>query len=63
MLQAICAVPGVCRWYLTATPLQNRIDDLFTAFVFLRLKPWCEWEQWKQAIKGGNEQGMKRLKV
>ncbi|KAA8909962.1 SNF2 family N-terminal domain-containing protein [Sphaerosporella brunnea] len=37
--QAICAFMAECRWAVTATPLQNDLNDISTLFNFLRYEP------------------------
>lgn len=47
--QATRALKTDCRWVVTATPIQNRLSELFSLFRFLRLYPYgehngLEWE-------------------
>lgn len=36
------------RWCLSGTPMQNRIDELYPVFRFLRLEPYCVWEKFRR---------------
>lgn len=53
------------RWCLTATPIQNKIEELYSLIKFLRIRPFCEWEEFRDCInkpmKNGNTK--KALKV
>jgi SNF2 family DNA or RNA helicase len=35
---------------MTATPIQNSLNDLFAAFHFLKYKPYSEYTSWKASI-------------
>ncbi|KAJ6469390.1 SNF2 family N-terminal domain-containing protein [Mycena sanguinolenta] len=57
------------RWCLTATPMQNEVDEFFSLLKFLRIKPLNEWDRFNQLIakpisKGaGANLALKRLQV
>nr|GAT50030.1 DNA repair protein RAD5 [Mycena chlorophos] len=58
------------RWCLTATPMQNTVEDFFSLFHFLHIKPLNEWSRFSQLIAGPIDKGhgdaglaMKRLQV
>ena len=38
--QAACRVMSFCRWALTGTPIQNRLDDFGSLLKFLRVSPF-----------------------
>ncbi|KAL1921399.1 uncharacterized protein VTP21DRAFT_11115 [Calcarisporiella thermophila] len=38
------------RWCLSATPLQNNLEELFSLFHFLRIRPMCEWDNFRTQI-------------
>ncbi|VUC30344.1 unnamed protein product [Clonostachys rosea] len=61
---------GVHRWCLSGTPMMNGVDELFSLLAFLRIKPYCVWEKFRQAFgtlfgKKGDPQSeaMSRLRV
>ena len=60
---AVCALSAVHRWYVTATPLQNSIDDLYPAFVFLRYAPYSEYRVWKQYMHTKDGKGVERCRT
>lgn len=45
-----CAVDATYRWCMTATPIQNKIDELYSLIKFLRIRPFCEWEEFRDCI-------------
>ncbi|KAI8975685.1 SNF2 family N-terminal domain-containing protein [Mycotypha africana] len=53
------------RWCMTATPIQNKIEELYSLIKFLRIRPFCEWEEFRDTIckpmKAGNHR--KAIKV
>lgn len=61
------AIEARHRWCLTGTPLQNRIDDLFSLLHFLREEPWASRRWWKRVIaqphEKGDPRGIARLKA
>lgn len=48
--QAAFRLQGFCRWSVTGTPLQNSVEELFSAVRFLRVEPWCNWSSWRQSV-------------
>lgn len=44
--RAIYALQAERRWCLTATPIQNTLDDVFSLFHFLKMEPWGHWSWW-----------------
>ncbi|KAJ7096037.1 SNF2 family N-terminal domain-containing protein [Mycena epipterygia] len=67
--EACCDLRAKYRWCLTATPMQNKIEDFFPLLQFLRIKPLNDWDRFNSLIakpitKGvGAGLAMKRLQV
>ncbi|KAL1931799.1 hypothetical protein VTP01DRAFT_9943 [Rhizomucor pusillus] len=56
------------RWCLTGTPMQNNVDELYSLFRFLRIKPLSEYHTFKDTISipmqsGRVDTALERLKV
>ncbi|KAG6884090.1 hypothetical protein C0993_001491 [Termitomyces sp. T159_Od127] len=64
-----CELEGKYRWCLTGTPMQNNVDELYSLFKFLRIKPYSNWttfnEQVAKPVKTGRGavRAMRRLQV
>ncbi|KAI8320082.1 hypothetical protein GQ54DRAFT_247980, partial [Martensiomyces pterosporus] len=43
---AACSLNASRRWCLTGTPIQNRLDDLFSLLRFLHATPLDNWRVW-----------------
>lgn len=39
------------RWCLTGTPMMNGVGELFSLLCFLRIKPYCVWDHFRQVKK------------
>ncbi|GAA5798721.1 hypothetical protein HPULCUR_004127 [Helicostylum pulchrum] len=55
-----CSLLATYRWCMTATPIQNKIEELYSLIRFLRIRPFCEWEEFRDCIakpmKAGNHE-------
>ncbi|KAG5518411.1 hypothetical protein PMAC_002804 [Pneumocystis sp. 'macacae'] len=65
---ATYSLKGCNRWCLTGTPIQNSIDELYSLFKFLRIKPLNDFSIWKEQItktisQGTDEISLKKLKI
>eukprot|EP01083_Nonionella_stella_P305102 1063189_1 len=67
VFKACNALQAKSRWCLTGTPVQNRLDDLYSLFCFLKLQPICEKSFWNkfiiQPLKNHNSVGFDRLRT
>ncbi|KAJ8119642.1 hypothetical protein ONZ43_g3451 [Nemania bipapillata] len=64
--KAVDRLRGTYRLCMTGTPLMNRLDELYPLIRFLRIEPYCEWENFRRnltSIKGGETRAMKQLHV
>ncbi|OMJ08064.1 DNA repair protein RAD5 [Smittium culicis] len=48
--RASCSLTARSRWCLTGTPIQNRIDDLFSLVKFLHFSPLDLWYTWVKYV-------------
>ncbi|KAG0204347.1 hypothetical protein BGX28_003702 [Mortierella sp. GBA30] len=48
---ACAGIAANYRWCLTGTPIQNSIDELYSLIRFLAIKPYCEWDNFRDKIK------------
>ncbi|KAH9324867.1 hypothetical protein KI387_005045 [Taxus chinensis] len=58
--QAVFALVADCRWCLTGTPIQNRLEDAYSLLHFLRVEPWSNWGWWYKLIQKPYEEGDER---
>ncbi|KAG0245883.1 DNA helicase rad5 [Mortierella sp. GBA43] len=48
--KACYALDSVRRWVVTGTPIQNKLEDLFSLVHFLRAEPWSNFSFWRTFI-------------
>ncbi|XP_044714435.1 zinc finger, c3HC4 type (RING finger) domain-containing protein [Hirsutella rhossiliensis] len=48
--KACHALKSTYRWCLTGTPMMNGVLELFSLVQFLHIKPYCVWENFRQAF-------------
>ncbi|TPX58926.1 hypothetical protein SpCBS45565_g07864 [Spizellomyces sp. 'palustris'] len=50
MARSCSEVEGRRRWAVTGTPIQNKLEDLYSLINFLRIDPWANISYWRQFI-------------
>ncbi|KAF9376410.1 DNA helicase rad5 [Podila verticillata] len=48
--KACYAINSTRRWVVTGTPIQNKLEDLFSLVHFLRAEPWSNFSFWRTFI-------------
>ncbi|KAG0224670.1 DNA helicase rad5 [Actinomortierella wolfii] len=48
--KACYAINGARRWVVTGTPIQNKLEDLFSLVHFMRAEPWSNFSFWRTFI-------------
>ncbi|KAI8388160.1 SNF2 family N-terminal domain-containing protein [Radiomyces spectabilis] len=48
--RACCSIPSRRRWAVTGTPIQNKLEDLFSLVRFLKHEPWANYTFWRTFI-------------
>ncbi|TPX34676.1 hypothetical protein SmJEL517_g02764 [Synchytrium microbalum] len=48
--KACCGLLAERRWALTGTPIQNKLEDLYSLINFLKLPPWDNFSFWRSFI-------------
>jgi len=61
----ICELKAHSRWCLTGTPMQNKVDDIYSQVKFLRIEPFREDSWWLRTItrpiRNRDKTGLERL--
>ncbi|RCH89099.1 hypothetical protein CU098_000185, partial [Rhizopus stolonifer] len=58
-----CRIEATYRWCLTATPIQNKVDELYSLIKFLRIRPFCDWDEFRDAIVKPMKDGSHRKAI
>ena len=53
--KAVYELNATHKWCLTGTPIQNKLDDMFSLIHFLKLEPWSDYVWWNNYINKPNE--------
>ncbi|KAH7424297.1 hypothetical protein KP509_11G001600 [Ceratopteris richardii] len=65
--QAAFSLTADHRWCLTGTPIQNKLEDIFSLLHFLRVEPWSNWAWWNKLVQkpfqDGDERGLRLLQA
>ncbi|KAJ6446828.1 SWI/SNF family DNA-dependent ATPase Ris1 [Purpureocillium lavendulum] len=48
--QACHNIKATYRWCLTGTPMMNGVRELYSLVKFLRIRPYCHWEQFRESF-------------
>ncbi|KAI9135928.1 SNF2 family N-terminal domain-containing protein [Paraphysoderma sedebokerense] len=48
--KACYSLSAQCRWAITGTPIQNKLEDLYSLVRFLQYTPWSQYSFWKSNI-------------
>ncbi|XEV04037.1 hypothetical protein FSHL1_009324 [Fusarium sambucinum] len=48
--KACTQLKSIHRWCLTGTPMMNGVLELYSLVKFLRIKPYCKWEDFRQSF-------------
>jgi SNF2 family DNA or RNA helicase len=46
--KACHALKATYRWCLTGTPMMNGVIELYSLLCFLKIKPYCVWDRFRQ---------------
>ncbi|KAF9539567.1 hypothetical protein EC957_005225 [Mortierella hygrophila] len=47
---ACAALASTYKWCLTGTPIQNSVNELYSLIRFLRIRPYCDWDEFRNKI-------------
>lgn len=50
--QAVHEINATYRWCLSGTPMMNSVEELFSLIRFLKIKPYCNWNHFKNVSSG-----------
>ncbi|KAJ4843600.1 DNA repair protein rad5a [Turnera subulata] len=57
---AAAALVADRRWCLTGTPIQNKLEDIYSLLRFLKVEPWESWAWWNKLVQKPFEEGDER---
>jgi len=64
--KAAFTLQGSRRWAVTGTPIQNKLNELFSLFHFLQVQPYGDYSWWNNVImkpiRNRDERGLERLR-
>jgi SNF2 family DNA or RNA helicase len=61
--RAACRLEAVTRFCLTGTPMMNNIQELYSLFRFLRIKPYNSWQNFSDVCTRPSSYGLHLLTV
>ncbi|KAI8089782.1 SNF2 family N-terminal domain-containing protein [Halteromyces radiatus] len=65
--QACYRIEATHRWCLTATPIQNKIEELYSLIHFLQIRPYCDWSTFREEVvsplRHGKSDVLKKVQV
>jgi len=61
LARSVYNISASYRWFVSGTPLQNALKDMYSAFVFLRYEPYDKSESWKRYFGKEDAVAVERL--
>ncbi|EGR32380.1 snf2 superfamily rad5 protein, putative [Ichthyophthirius multifiliis] len=59
--KAAFGLKGVHKWAVSGTPLQNKVEEVFSLVCFLEYEPWCDFSWWNNYVNENAEMVQKVL--
>ncbi|KAI9702173.1 MAG: hypothetical protein M1820_006255 [Bogoriella megaspora] len=68
---AACMLEAKYRFCMTGTPMMNNVEELYSLIRFLRIKPYCDWDDFrtdfvtplKSSWRGEKDKAMQKLQA